>query len=901
MHTRMQTRRFLQALAFLAALGALGSMGHLHQVPSWWVARLAVTVIEGAFVALCLAAVSAKGKRGSWGGRLRWVLSFRFGAVVFAVALVIFLARGLAVPASAVTPAPLVAHHWSQLNMLLLVSSACLVWPALFARRVANREAGRFSFVVHVAITMVVTHASLHVVRQYQFHDAVRPWFLSMVAFAIITTVCATMAWLFTTDWLVATASSKRRHRLAIPTPTHHPLELGLATSGGGIRAAVVATGVLQSLRKSALWQRIRFVSAVSGGSWALANFLTAEARHPTGDDADRAARVAHDSVAQLRDRRDYVRGGGGVGFVVRPFAVAFVGTLLQLSSLVLSLVFLIVWGLYLAELSDQTSPSVVAWFLKELKATNGHPVHEVFAHPLGSGLEKLEVLWVMGEVTVVVALFVILVGLGLLLVARVRLVPLKFTEPIDRAAAQLVLAAAVVLIAAGVPMMVLASVSTLVVVAVVAAVGWAYVKEWELEGLRSASLFGAIIGAVSVVGEQFPVIRNARQWIDDHAKTAVSFVIENAAKVSQVIQDFASRQPEQWPREEAKALSLLVCLGVIGALYLVASLLIRLELVGLGSVWRSWVAAFTRLGAEAEVSWPSTDFRPEPIVNMTVNAPNERFEVAHFEATPSVVGGPSVGYHPQGKPQRVRLLDAIAISSAALNSQAGRFVGRWLRPILSILSLKLGRWLPHPRTAGRETWPLALHYMNRELLGWNSLDDAHLFLSDGGHFENLGAYALMLRRVQTMVIVDAAADPSYQFEDLSRFIELAGYRGYHLDLAIDRVVPSKDCDESGLARPKANVVVGWLRYEKTKRAESFWKVRPPDVRVIYAKLGLPPALGARAYAYARQNPQFPQQSTIDQFFDEAQFEAYLEVGTRLGEQIVEELTAVERAGFSAP
>ncbi|MBL8941474.1 MAG: hypothetical protein JNM69_43410, partial [Archangium sp.] len=64
----------------------------------------------------------------------------------------------------------------------------------------------------------------------------------------------------------------------------------------------------------------------------------------------------------------------------------------------------------------------------------------------------------------------------------------------------------------------------------------------------------------------------------------------------------------------------------------------------------------------------------------------------------------------------------------------------------------------------------------------------------------------------------------------------------------------------------------------------------PSRIRVVYAKLGLVETLSPQTYAYARQNPGFPQQSTADQFFDDAQLEAYLEIGRRLGEAITRQL-----------
>ena len=37
---------------------------------------------------------------------------------------------------------------------------------------------------------------------------------------------------------------------------------------------------------------------------------------------------------------------------------------------------------------------------------------------------------------------------------------------------------------------------------------------------------------------------------------------------------------------------------------------------------------------------------------------------------------------------------------------------------------------------------------------------------------------------------------------------------------------------------------------------------------------------------YARANPGFPNQSTVDQFFDEAQFESYRQLGLHIGQQL---------------
>jgi exosortase len=46
--------------------------------------------------------------------------------------------------------------------------------------------------------------------------------------------------------------------------------------------------------------------------------------------------------------------------------------------------------------------------------------------------------------------------------------------------------------------------------------------------------------------------------------------------------------------------------------------------------------------------------------------------------------------------------------------------------------------------------------------------------LSDGGHFENMGGYELIRRRLPVIVIVDAEADPDYEFQGLSDLVRKA-------------------------------------------------------------------------------------------------------------------------------
>ena len=59
------------------------------------------------------------------------------------------------------------------------------------------------------------------------------------------------------------------------------------------------------------------------------------------------------------------------------------------------------------------------------------------------------------------------------------------------------------------------------------------------------------------------------------------------------------------------------------------------------------------------------------------------------------------------------------------------------------------------------------MFYFVKEMLGWLREDDGLVYLTDGGHIENLGIYELLRRRCQLVIAVDAEADPDMNFNAL--------------------------------------------------------------------------------------------------------------------------------------
>lgn len=867
-------------LAFNGALAAVASMGHIHREPSWQSARLATLVILLVVFGITLAHLDAPRRFAAVFSWLRKPATI----VVIAVLAFLVLALGMseATPDAGLTRFTPQAQGQSQWNLWLHAAVIVLFWPSVWSSELRAERADRRGLFINLFILIVVIQAVLHAARMYEFHDhvVIGPALASStIAFIVVSMTASFFAWFLTRD---AVSASLGTATAAKPPPIVTDADtLGIAASGGGIRATAVATGALAVIQKSAVWSRVQFISAVSGGSWALANLI--RARSEVGNEDQRAA---DQSIANLKRNKDYIRRGTTAEWLVRPLGVAVVGTALQLLSLLFAVGQLLVFGLYLDELEGSEQ---AVWFGRLLTPFKHLALIIDDGVYLRCELVRLATPFGVGVFVGAAGLCMIVSGCVLILLTTLRGVS-RFESPLQRAGTNLIWHGALTTIAVAIPVLALTSTSLLVAVGIVVALGWAYIKEWRLQGLGVATLLAGIVGAIGVAMDQSELLHDVRVAVDAGVRSGLTLAVEMTRGASTWLQGFVATHFSPWPENERVGLSLLVLMGLLGFFYFLISLLIRLETVGLGPVWRSWVASF----AEAEqtpLPWPQSG--PTPIINMAVNAPSEPFKVAHFEASPSLVGGPTVGYVEQNA-SSLSMLDAIAVSSAALNSQAGKYVGAWLRPLLSLFSLKLGRWLPHPGLGARPLPALALQYMNREFMGWNALGDAHLFLSDGGHFENLGGYALLLRGVPTFVLIDAAADPKYQFEDLSRFIDLARYRGYSLHgLELQSHVPPPEPDASGLRVAASVVSEGVLRLDDRKRSSrdpARAGLMPSQIRVVYAKLGLVEKLSPQTYAYARQNPDFPQQSTADQFFDDAQLEAYLEIGQRLGEAITTKL-----------
>ncbi|MDB5964087.1 MAG: hypothetical protein JWQ72_587 [Polaromonas sp.] len=225
----------------------------------------------------------------------------------------------------------------------------------------------------------------------------------------------------------------------------------------------------------------------------------------------------------------------------------------------------------------------------------------------------------------------------------------------------------------------------------------------------------------------------------------------------------------------------------------------------------------------------------------------------------------------------------AIAVSGAAVSPSMGYHSSPPLAFLMTLFNVRLGRWCANPR---KQRWEdsgphLGLFSLIAELFGLTDTDADFVYLSDGGHFENLGLYELVRRRCRLIVVVDASADGKMGFEDLGNAVRKC-YTDFRVEVEIDvgRIDRERNAEFS-----KAYCVAGSIHYGKVDPGA-------PDGTLLYIKPSLTGQELAEVLNYRKADPSFPHQSTADQWFDETQFESYRSLGYRIGSVALREAAA---------
>jgi hypothetical protein len=229
-----------------------------------------------------------------------------------------------------------------------------------------------------------------------------------------------------------------------------------------------------------------------------------------------------------------------------------------------------------------------------------------------------------------------------------------------------------------------------------------------------------------------------------------------------------------------------------------------------------------------------------------------------------------------------ISLGTAITISGAAASPSMGYNSAPATAFLMTLFNVRLGAWLANPAAEmiGKEEVKggptSALKPLLTEALGLTDAKSANVYLSDGGHFDNLGIYEMIRRRCRYILAVDADADEKFAFEDLARSVRFAAI---DLDAKVEfESIKMKRRDEAD--EKSATFAIGKITYAESPVEASWLIYIKPTYYVENAPVDV--------RSYGAVNPTFPHETTLDQWFGESQFESY----RRLGEYLMCKLCA---------
>jgi hypothetical protein len=252
---------------------------------------------------------------------------------------------------------------------------------------------------------------------------------------------------------------------------------------------------------------------------------------------------------------------------------------------------------------------------------------------------------------------------------------------------------------------------------------------------------------------------------------------------------------------------------------------------------------------------------------------PDYRLTERVFEFTPLWFGSDHFGYwsHDSAR-SRVSVSKAVSLSGAAVDGQARK--GRAIKLGARLLNINIGAYIRNP---GVHTGSRVLHnvlpvptYLAHRYRSGNKKKS--IYLSDGGHSENLGVFSLIRRGVKVIIVVDAEEDADSCF-GAWRDLQHALYREMGITLEMDR--QGFDVQEA-----ESSILLG-----NAKLGDHVVS------RIVYLKLSLEPKRLEQPCAtkdgypctvklFAALNKRlFPHHPTTDIQYSEDQYRAYRDLG----------------------
>jgi hypothetical protein len=334
-----------------------------------------------------------------------------------------------------------------------------------------------------------------------------------------------------------------------------------------------------------------------------------------------------------------------------------------------------------------------------------------------------------------------------------------------------------------------------------------------------------------------------------------------------------------------------ILCLAAATAcLGLIAAFALDVNITGPGRLYRNRLArSFVGTTSDGDTFLPlnelntaktnagdcSSGMAPYHLINATVNLPTSKSPVLRerkgdfFVMSKFWTGSPSTKYFRTAEWKTsdgdLDLATAIATSGAAVSPHMSLMSFPSFAGLMAFLNLRLGLWLRKPG-GGDASLRAGFPKLFREMFSVDMDETGNwLLLSDGAHLDNSGIYELLRRRCKFIIACDASADNDDSFATLMTVVRHA-----QIDFGIQmmpRLEELRADFETG--HTAAHALMCRIKYP----GES-------DGLLLVLKSSVTGNESEFIRTYRAVNPEFPNQSTLDQNFNEAQFEAYRQLGS---------------------
>ena len=236
-----------------------------------------------------------------------------------------------------------------------------------------------------------------------------------------------------------------------------------------------------------------------------------------------------------------------------------------------------------------------------------------------------------------------------------------------------------------------------------------------------------------------------------------------------------------------------------------------------------------------------------------------------------------------------VTLPAAVAMSGAAVSPEMGRTTRAPLRFLLTLANVRLGVWIPNPTRLDwfskrkdssrfRKWWIRPrLEHLLFEMIGKNKLTHKYLYVTDGGHYENLGLLEQLRKGSRYIFCLDASGEQQDGFSTIAGAVALASSEEQiRIEIQPETMAPDPDITDQRSKRHLPPVVqspfcVGNIYYPEDQEE--------PSGRLVIIKAGVPANAPENIADFHQSNWRFPCDPTLDQLYSAERFDAYKALG----------------------